>query len=209
MNASAKTPVQRKSRLAFAAALALACLALASPVLAAAAAGGEEKVSLFAGDVGSAVWTLAIFLLALFVLGKYAWGPILEGLQKREDFIAESLEKAAADRDAAETRLAEYEKQIANARAEATEIVEEGKRDGDALREKIEAKAREEADQMVERAKREIAIAKETAIKDLYVESAQLATSIAGRIVGRELEAKDHERLIRESLEELGRAEAN
>ena len=203
-------PAQRESRLPFAAALvvALAAFALAGPAFAA-AGGGEGSPSLFAGDVGSAIWTLAIFLLALFVLGKFAWGPILEGLQKREDFIKESLDKAKEDRDAAEARLAEYEKQLATARAEATEIVEEGKRDGEALRQKIEEKARGEAEQMIERAKREIAIAKETAIKDLYVESAQLATEIAGRIVGRELEAKDHERLIRESLEELGRAEAN
>lgn len=184
-----------------------AALTLAGPVLAAGGAAGSG--SLFSGDVGNAIWTLVIFVLVLVVLGKYAWGPILTGLKQREDFIHDSLAKAKADRDAAEARLAEYEKRLATARAEASAIVEEGRRDADALRLKIEQDARTEAEKMIERARREIGIAKETAIKELYVQSARLATDVAGRIVARELRPEDHERLIRDSLAELGRMESN
>lgn len=170
---------------------------------------GEGSGSLFSGDVGNAIWTLVIFLLVLVVLGKYAWGPILDGLKKREDFIHDALAQAKGDRDAAQARLEEYEKRLATARAEASAIVEEGRRDADALRLKIEQDARAEAEKMIDRARREIGIAKETAIKELYVQSAHLATDIAGRIVARELQPKDHERLIRESLAELGRMDSN
>lgn len=202
MNATA----QRAVSLAVAA-FAVSALAMADPALA--AGGGEGGGSLFSGDVGNAVWTLAIFLLVLFVLGKYAWGPILDGLKKREDFIHDALAQAKADRDAAQARLEEYEKRLATARAEASAIVEEGRRDADALRLRIEQDARAEAEKMIDRARREIGIAKETAIKELYVQSAHLATDIAGRIVARELQPKDHERLIRESLAELGRMDSN
>ncbi len=177
----------------------------ATPALA--AEGGESNI--FAGDLGNAIWTLVIFGLVLFVLGKYAWGPMLESLQQREKFIRESLEQAKADRESAESRLKEYEEKLTAARVEATAIVEEGRRDGDELRRQIEEKARGEADKMVDRARREIQIAQQTAVKELYSVSASLATELAGRVLGREVNAKDHERLIAESLDELGNIESN
>ncbi len=178
----------------------------ASPALA--ATGGGES-SIFAGDLGNAIWTLVIFGLVLFVLGKYAWGPLLDSLQQRERFIRESLEKAKSDRESAEARLREYEEKLTAARAEATAIVEEGRRDADVVRRRIEEKARGETDKMVERAKREIQIAQQTAIKELYSASALLVTELAGRVLGREVKPEDHERLIAESLDELGGIESN
>ena len=179
---------------------------LASPALAA-SGGGESNI--FAGDLGNAIWTLVIFGAVLFVLGKYAWGPMLESLQQREKFIRESLEQAKSDREAAEGRLKEYEEKLTAARAEATAIVEEGRRDADEARRRIEEEARGEADKMVARAKREIQIAQQTAVRELYATSASLATDLAGRVLGREVSPEDHERLIAESLDELGNIESN
>ena len=177
----------------------LVAVSLAPPVLA--AGGGENNI--FAGDFGNVLWTLVIFFLVLFVLGKYAWGPLLDSLKAREDFIHESLAAAKQDRDPAEARLTEYDDKLTEARAEATAIVEEGRRDAEVLRQRVEEEARGEAEKMIERAKREISIAKETAVKDLYTLSGTLATDIAARIVGRELKAEDHQRLIEESISEL------
>jgi len=179
---------------------------LASPALAA-EAGGESNI--FAGDIGNAVWTLVVFALVVFVLGKYAWGPLLETLQQREQFIRDSLERAKEDREAAEKRLREYEERLAEARADATKIVDEGRRDAEVVRARIEEEARTEADKMVARARREIDIAKQTAIKELYTTGATLATGIASRIVQRELKPEDHERLIAEALAELGGRDLN
>lgn len=192
--------------------LAVASLAIAAPALAAAEAeghGGGGEMNIFNGDLGNVLWTLVIFGLVLFILGRYAWGPMLQVLQKREDFIRDALESAKNDRDAAEARLAEYEERLTKARAEATAIVEEGRRDADVLRQRIEDDAREEAEKVMQRARREIDIARETAVKELYELSGRLATEIAGRIVKRELGSADHERLIKESIEEIGTREAN
>ena len=174
---------------------------LALPVLA--AGGGDGESNIFAGDIGNVFWTLVTFGLVIFVLGKFVWGPLTDMIQKREEFILESLEKAKSDRDSVESRLQELEKRLSDARAEATAIVEEGRRDAEVVRQKIEADAKAEAEKMVERAKREIGIARETAVKELYELSGNLAAEIAGRIVGRELTAKDHEQLISQALEEL------
>lgn len=159
----------------------------------------------FAGDVGNALWTLVIFGLVVFVLGKFAWKPILKGLNDREAFIRASLEQAKKDRDEAELRLKEYNEKLVHARKEATEIVEEARRDADTVKQKIEESGRAEAAAMIDRAKREIAIATDSAKKELYTLSADLAARVAGKLLPRELNDADHERLLREALDEIER----
>ncbi|HYU35430.1 MAG TPA: F0F1 ATP synthase subunit B [Thermoanaerobaculia bacterium] len=187
--------------------LVVALMLWAAPV--AAQEGGHTEggaLNPFAGDVGPAIWTLIIFAGVLFVLGKYAWGPILSNLQARENFIFESLEKAKRDRDEAEARLRQYEEKLASARTEASAIVDEGRRDADVVKRRIEEDAHKEADRMIERARREIQIATDTATKELYSLSARLATDMATRIVGKELGPQDHERLIAESIAAINAA---
>jgi F-type H+-transporting ATPase subunit b len=187
--------------------IALAGLALAVPALAAEAE--HEAPSLFAGDLGNSVWTALIFFLVLVVLGKFAWGPILNTLQTRENFIREALEKAKRDREEAEARLREYEERLAAARGEASAIVDEGRRDAEVVKRRIEEEAKRQADLTIERAKREIQIATDTATKELYQLSAKLATQMAARVIGRELSAQDHERLIAEGIDGLDAAGRN
>lgn len=185
--------------------------AFASQPEAAAAEGAHAAtgVSPFAGDVGNALWTLVVFAVLLWVLGKFAWGPILRGLQGREDYIRLALEKAKQDREAAEHRLGEYEAKLAAARTEVDAILEEARRDADALRQREEERAREESQQMIARAKREIDVAKDTAVKELYAQAGRLTTDAASRILKREIKAEDHERLIAESIAAIGRMELN
>lgn len=189
----------------------LVSLAFAVPALAAEAehAEGGGSPNLFAGDVGNAIWTLVIFLLVVFVLGKFAWGPILNTLQTRETFIREALESAKHDREAAEARLQEYEQKLAASRAEATAIVDEGRRDAEVVKRRVEATAKEEADKTIERAKREIQIATDTATKELYTLSAKLATQLAAQVIGRELSPQDHQRLISQAIDGIDGAGRN
>jgi F-type H+-transporting ATPase subunit b len=169
------------------------------------AAGGHEgpPPSLFSGDLGNALWTLAIFFLLLIVLGKFAWKPLLSALQNREKFIRESLEAAKRDREAAEARLKEYEQRIAKAHEESNAIVEEGRRNGETLKRKIEEEARASAEDMIERAKREIGLAKDMALKELYDTSAKLGTAIAGNLLKRQITPEDQRKLVEDALSEL------
>jgi len=167
------------------------------------AASAEAANNVFAGDIGNALWTVVIFLLVLVVLGKFAWGPLLAGLQAREAYIRESLETARRDRTEAESRLREYEDKLAASRTEATAIIDEGRRDAEAVKRKIEEHAKQESAKMIERARREIDVAATEATRQLYALSAHLATELAARIIGRELDPKDHERLIEESIADI------
>ena len=90
-------------------------------------------LSPFAGNVGNAIWTLAIFLLVLIILGKFAWGPVLALLQEREQFIHKSLADAKRDREEAEARLKEYAAKVQSARAEAAALVDDARRDAEQI----------------------------------------------------------------------------
>lgn len=186
--------------------LGMMCLAgAASPAFA--AGGGEENI--FSGNLGNAVWTLLIFGTVLFFLGKFAWGPLLEALQQREKFIRDSLAEAKKDREDASAQLQGYSTKLDEARAEATAIVEEGRRDAEAVKARIEEETREESRKTLERAKAEIDLAKQAAIKELYTSSANLATDMASRILQKELSAEERDALVARSLDDLERVDAN
>lgn len=180
---------------------------VATSALAAGGGEGHGESNIFAGDIGNVLWTLLTFGLVVFVLGKFAWGPVTDTLKKREDFIRDSLESIKKDSDAAAARLDELEQRLVDARAEATAIVEEGRRDAEVMREREKQKAQADADQMIARARREIEIARATALKELYEVSGRLATDLAGRIVARELKPADHDRLIKDAITEIGQLE--
>lgn len=180
-----------------------AVLLTAAQVFAAGEGGQHEGPNLFTGDLGNIFWSLVTFGAVLLVLGKFAWGPLLGALQKREDFIRNSLDQAKKDREDAEARLKEYEQRLQAGREEASALVEEGRRDAESVRQKIQQTAKTDADAMIDRAKREITIATQTAVKDLYSLTGKLATEVASRIIAKELDATEHERLIADSIEEL------
>ncbi len=186
--------------------LATALALSAAPILAS-EEGGQGGP--FEGNIGNALWTLVIFGLVILVLGKFAWKPILGGLQQREDFIRTSLTQAKQDREAAEARLKEYSDKLIAARSEATAIVDEARRDAEVVKRRFQEETRTEANLTIERAKREIGLAKETAVKELYSLTAQLTTQVAGKILEREIQPADHERLIRDSIRALADEKRN
>lgn len=177
-------------------------------------ASGEEhahgpKYELLTIDGLTALWTIIVFVILLVVVRAAAWNPIQKVLTEREKFITDSLQQAKKDRAEAEVRLREYGEKLETARGEATAIVAEARRDAEVVKRKIEDDGKEEAAATLQRAKREIAVATDTAVKQLYTLSADLATSVASRIIRKELDAKEHERLIAESIEELEAAGGN
>lgn len=169
------------------------------------AAGRADKPALLDWDLGSAFWSIIVFVIVLAILRATAWKPILQGLQKREQFITDSIRDAKREREDAQKLLADYAKKIEQARTESSAIVEEGRRDGEEVRKRIHAEAKAEADAMVARAKKEIEMARDDAVKQLYDQTVALATSVAGKIVRKELAPADHKRLLDESLAELSR----
>jgi len=180
-------------------------LALAAPAFAEEApkGGGDHGgggASFLIPDVAVAIATILVFVLLLVVLKKAAWGPILSGLQAREQGIRDAIEGAEKANADAKAMLAEYTQKVGKAADEARSIVEEGRRDAELLKARIVAEGTAEAGRERERALRDIEIARQGALKDVYDQVAVVATEVAGRILGERLDPAGHRRLVDEAV---------
>jgi F-type H+-transporting ATPase subunit b len=165
----------------------------------------HDKPALLQFDPGAAIWQIVVFVVLLLVLRAVAWKPILRVLNERESFIHDSLANAKREREAAESLLQEYRQQLERARGEAAEIIEQGRRDAEGVRERLLGEARAETADLTARARREIQLATDAAVKALYDRTAELSVQVASRIIGKALSAEDHRRLIEESISAIQR----
>ena len=180
-------------------------VALAAQEAEAAAEGGG---GMFDVNVGLTIWTIVVFLVLLFVLGKLAWKPILDQAAAREGRIQGALDEAAKRNAEAAALLEQHKAQLADARRQAQEIVNEGKVAGDRVRKEIEDKARAEGQGMVERAKKEIEREKDSALQEIRKESVDLALAAASKLMKEKLDPEKDRRLVVGYLDELGRSGA-
>lgn len=163
----------------------------------------SEPPNIFGGGLGTSLFTLAVFLVLVVVLRKWAWKPILTGLQKREEHIRRSIEDAEKAQNHAEKTLQEYKDQLARAQGEAQRIIGQGRDDAAQLAAQMKENAETIAQELRSQAGRDIAGAKEQALEELYEQTAELATNMAGKIIKKSLDAQDHRRLLQETLAEL------
>jgi len=124
-------------------------------------------------------------------------------LKKREDFIRQSLEDAQKNREQAEARLKEYEAKLVQAGQETAAILDQGRRDADVVRRRIEEEAKRNGDAMIERARHEINLARDAALKSLFDQSADMAASLAASALKRQMSPEEHQRLVMDALREL------
>ncbi len=191
-------PVGRTTR--WVAGLVCACVVLFAAE-AALASGGKE---FYPGDLGQAIAAILIFGVLLFVLGKWAWGPIVRQLQDREHDIVETIENTQRFESEAKSLLEEYEGKIENADAEVKEILEQAARNAVAEGEKIIEASRQEARESVRKGLIEIKKAKTEAIREMRDATAQLATEIAGAIIDDSLTPQVHDHLVDASIKAIG-----
>ena len=158
-------------------------------------------------DPGLFIWTIVTFLVLLTLLAKFAWKPLLEALETRQNAIRQSLDDAQQAKVELERLNAESAKIIQQARVDADAIISQSRVDGDRLREEIRTKARTEADHIVKNAQRQIQLETSRALEQIRREAVDLSVMIASKIIRRNLSKEDNERLIDEALEQVeGRA---
>lgn len=183
--------------------VAAALAALLGAASSAAAAGGGSKLDI--GDLGHAIAAVLVFLALLAVLGKWAWGPIISQLRQREERIATSIDRAKTREDKAQQLLGEYEQRIAQANAEAGDVLAQARTHAAELRDQTVSAARAESQRFARQARREIAQAHQEALRELRRTTAMLTVDVAASVIGKNIDPADHKRLIDESLEDIGR----
>ena len=116
----------------------------------------ENSNFLVSPDVGLMIWTVLAFLVAFFILRKWAWPAISEALDKRQRAIEESIDASERTKAEADELLAEYRQALADSRREATKIIEEARRASEQQRSRDIADLEAEKNRLLKRAKDEI-----------------------------------------------------
>lgn len=150
-----------------------------------------------------AITSMLVFALVFAVLYVKVWPMITKGLDERSSKIREEIAAAEGARKQAKDALDEYEKSLSEARLEAQRMLEETKSQQTELAAQLHAKADTELTAMRERAKRDIEAAKRSALNEIYAESVTLASTMAAKILQREINVQDQQHLVNESLAEM------
>jgi F-type H+-transporting ATPase subunit b len=150
--------------------------------------------------IGLIFWMLVSFSLVLFVLGKYAWGPIMKGIHQREDSIEKALEAANEAKKEMLQLKAGNEQLLRDAKDERDALMRDARKVREAILEEARQKANEEAARIMENARENIQFEKMAAINELKNQIATISIEIAEKVIGKELENKKAQQELTEKL---------
>jgi F-type H+-transporting ATPase subunit b len=152
---------------------------------------------------GLMIWTIVCFLVTLFVLKKYAFGPIQKTIDERRERIRQSLEEADRARDEARKLIEEHRALIRQARQESDEILSEARHVADAQRERVREETEADRQRRLEETKRQIEAETRRALEQIRQEVASLALEAAQKVTRNALDDADQRRLIEDAISEL------
>lgn len=157
-------------------------------------------MELVSPGIGLILWMTVSFAALIFILGRYAWKPILKSLRDRENTIDEALNQANKAREEMKALKAGNEQLLKEAQAERNVILREARKLKDEIIEKARAKANEEANNIVENAKERIENEKMAAMTDLKNQIASISIEIAEKILEQELSDQSKQREFMKKL---------
>lgn len=164
-----------------------------------AAEGGNSLLSV---NAGLAFWTTITFLLLLFLLGKFAWKPILTALKQREDNIKISLEQAEKAREEAKKILEENQASLSKAEDESKKLIEESRQYAAHLKEQMLKDSKIQAQKIIEEASAEIDRKKSEAFTELKNQIAEISVQAAEKILKQNLNADVNKKIVESYINE-------
>jgi F-type H+-transporting ATPase subunit b len=152
---------------------------------------------------GLMIWTIVCFLIALFVLKRYAFGPIQGAIDARRERIRESLEEADRAREEARGLLEEHRKLVARAKSDAEDILAEARKQSDAQRERVREETEADRQRRLDETKKQIDAETQRALEQIRSEVAELTIVATSKVTGKVLDRDDHRRLIEDAIGDL------
>jgi len=147
---------------------------------------------------------LFFFILLVYLVSKFAWGPIVNMMQKREEYVANEIEVAEKSRKEAEEASKEAIERLRQTKQEAQQIIEDAKNAGIKQEQEIIEAAKKEAERIKIAAKEEIQNERDKALQALQDKVASLSVLIASKVIEKEISAQDQDKLIDEYIKEVG-----
>jgi F-type H+-transporting ATPase subunit b len=168
---------------------------------------GDPNPLAFSTDL--ALWTLVVFVVLFLVLKKFAWPQITEALEERERKIAATIADANAKLEDAKKLYAEHEAKLTATAGEVRALLDEARRDAEVTKKGIEAEGQKAAKEELDRALREIHRARDAAVQDLAVSSANVAIDLAQKIIREKLTPETNNQIVREAIAKLAPQPSN
>lgn len=154
--------------------------------------------------LGNIIVVSGSFLILMFLLKHFTWGPISDILKKREDKIANDLDSAEKSRINSAKMEQEREQQLLASRSDAADIIKNAKESGELSRQNILKETQEEVARLKSKAQTDIMLERDTALNSVKDDVADLSLQIAAKILNKELSPEMHESLINQYIEGLG-----
>lgn len=154
-------------------------------------------------DYGVLALTVCNFLLLVYLLKKFAWGPIIGALEKRENQLAQDKQTAADARQSAENLKKELDERLAQISAEAAQKMAQAVKAGEMQKEQLLAQAKEQAQHLLEQAKTQIEAEKNKALADVRGEIAHLSVLAASRVIERQVKEDGADEIVAQVLKEV------
>ncbi|MBA2425336.1 MAG: F0F1 ATP synthase subunit B [Actinobacteria bacterium] len=152
---------------------------------------------------GLMIWTLICFGLTFFVLKKFAFARIQQGIEERRDRIRKAVEDADQARNEARDLLEQHKQLIGQAKGEAGQILADARKVADAQIVRVKQEAEEERQRRLEETRRQIEAETKRSLDLIRSEVADLTLEATARVTGKVLDAEDQRRLIDEAIAEL------
>ena len=162
--------------------------------------GGSYLVS---PALGLMIWTLIVFGVTMFVLGRAALPRIQAELDKRARAIRENIEAAERQREEADELLEEYRKRLKEAREQADDIVARARKAAEAAAAEAVSEGKEKREELVAAARRDIEAETRRSLERIRKEVADLTVLATEKVTRKALDSEDHKRLIEEALAEV------
>jgi F-type H+-transporting ATPase subunit b len=172
-------------------------------VLGAESGDGGGSSFLVSPSLGLMIWTLAVFLVTMWVLKRVAFPRIQEALDRRASSISDSIDAADRTRKEADEVLAEYRARLREAREQADDIVERARKAAEVTKAQAVDEGRDKREELLSAARRDIEAETRRSLERIRKEVADLTVLATEKVTRKSLSAEDHKRLIEDALGEV------
>src|SRR5680860_1231480 len=159
-------------------------------------------MEIFEVSPGLFIWSALTFVLLVALLYKFAFGPLMELQQQRQDEIHESIREAERLREEARQLLSDYQEQLAKARHESEEILERARKMGESTRHEMLEEAKDQAERTLEKSREQIQRETREALRQIQKE-VDITLAAAEKVTKKSLSDEEHLHLIKEAIEEV------
>lgn len=151
-------------------------------------------------DTGLMIWTVVTFVLVVFVLGRFAWKPILGALEDRERKIREDLKSAEDSRAAAEKMRQDYEREMAAVEARTRELIGSAQKEAQRLRDEMVKAAQDESAKLSEKTRQQLAEEQRKLVRELRAEVTAISIGAAEKLLRKSVDKASQEKFVDEAM---------